>query len=234
MRIYTDFKEALSEIKRDLAEMGIKVHSQTYQDKYIGDDPEMSSRELQNYIYTVTEPNYQTGLQPTQPWCDAEFEERINPKGNPGEAWELRRDVWEQFIQGDGTFAYHYGERLSWQVDEIVKTLSQDHDTRQAFMGMWRPHEDIRKTGGVSRVPCTLGYYFQLRKGQLNMTYLQRSGDFATHFVNDIYLAGRMHLHVLGELRTEEGFHGDMVELGTYTHWLGSLHIFEKDVKEVF
>jgi len=234
MRIYQDFKEALSEIKRDLAEMGIKIHSQTYQDKYIGDDPEMASRELQNYMYTVVNPQYVTDLEPTLPWADAEFRERIKPMGNPGEAWKLRKDVWEQFIQDDGKFGYHYGERLAWQVEQIVETISKDHDSRQAFMGMWRPDEDLYKTGGVSRVPCTLGYYFQLRKGQLNITYLQRSGDFATHFVNDIYLAGRMHMHILAQLRQAEGYQGDLIEKGTYTHWLGSLHIFERDVKGVF
>jgi len=232
VRIYADFKEALSEIKRDLAEMGIKVHTLTYQDKYIGHDPEMETMEIQNYMYTVPQPNYQE-LSPTQPWADTEFEERINPKGNPGEAWKLREEVWTQFLD-DGKFAYTYGERLAWQVDEVVNTLHKDPNTRQAYMGMWNATLDADKTGGISRVPCTLGYHFQLRKGKLNITYLQRSADFALHFVNDIYLAGRMHLHILEELQGVEGFYADEISLGSYTHWLGSLHIFKKDIKGVF
>ena len=38
MRIYEDFNTALDEIKRDLAEMGITIHPQTMQDKYVADD----------------------------------------------------------------------------------------------------------------------------------------------------------------------------------------------------
>jgi len=57
MRIYQSFKEALPEIKRDLAEMGIKVHPKTYQDKNVERDLNFATLELQNYIYTVVQPN---------------------------------------------------------------------------------------------------------------------------------------------------------------------------------
>ena len=233
MRIYRNFTEALSEIKRDLAEMGINIHTQTYQDKYIGDKEEMATKELQNYIYTVTEPYYDRDLKPIQPWADAEFQERINFKSNPGEAWKLREEIWTEFIQPDGTFAYSYGDRLAWQVEEIVKTLTSDPSSRQAFMGMWNAPTDIERTGGISRVPCTLGYHFQIRKNKLNITYLQRSADYATHFVNDIYLAGRMHTHIFQLLLQEQGLGGGL-EIGSYTHWIGSLHVFNKDIKGVF
>ena len=82
-RIFKDFREATNEIKRDLAEMGISVHPQTYQDKFVGNDPNFSTFELQNYMYSVSSPLV-TDLSPTQPWADREFIERtaqdpINP-----------------------------------------------------------------------------------------------------------------------------------------------------------
>ena len=50
MRIFSNFAEALNEIKRDLAEMGTEIHPQTMQDKYVGDNPDYITKELQNLI----------------------------------------------------------------------------------------------------------------------------------------------------------------------------------------
>ena len=230
MRIYMNFQEALAEIKRDLAEMGIHVHPQTYQDQFVGDNPDFETLELQNYIYVVTRPDGED-LDPTQPWADAEWAERaigINAKGyiNPGAAWELRRDVWEQFLQPNGHFSYTYNERfgLFEQVLRVIDRLKKDPDSRQLFIGMWNA-SDSTKLGGISRVPCSLGYYVQCRRNALHLTYLQRSADFATHFVNDIYMAYRLQ-YLIAEA-TE-------LETGNFTHWIGSLHIFAKDTEEVF
>jgi hypothetical protein len=239
MRIYQNFKEAVSEVKRDLVEMGIKVHPKTYQDKNIADNPDFETMELQNYIYTVVEPQFDH-LDPVQPWANAEWGERVcGVKGviiNPGDAWKLRREVWQQFLQSSNRlpepdelldseaitqsleFAYTYSERLAqnMQVERVIERLKEDHDSRQLFISIWDVM-DTSKLGGISRVPCSLGYLLQCRKGKLNMTYLQRSADFATHFVNDKYVAD----------------HSDL-KMGTFTHWVGSLHIFKKDAEGVF
>ena len=229
MRIYQNFKEALPEIKRDLAEMGIKVHPKTYQDKQVGDNPDFATLELQNYIYTVVHP-VGSDLEPTQPWADSEWLERMcgmsGSPVNPGVAWKHREEVWQEFLGEDGKFAYSYSERLSWfkQVNRVIARLEEDKDSRQLYIGIWS-QEDNTKLGGVSRVPCSLGYLLQCRKNHLNLTYLQRSADFSTHLVNDIYLAHKLQSFIaeVSEL-----------EVGTFTHWIGSLHIFHKDAKEVF
>jgi thymidylate synthase len=212
--------------------MGIRVHTRTYQDRLIADDPEMETLELNNYIYQVVEPRVRD-LHPTQPWADAEFEERITSilapteeVVNPGEAWRLRSDVWGPFLQEDGSFAYTYNERLTEneQVAKILAALRRDKYSRQAFVSIWQSY-DTDMLGGISRVPCSLGYLLQIRGDKLNLTYLQRSADFATHFTNDVYLAFRFQEWVAGQLRIEPGF---------FCHWVGSLHVFQKDVKNVF
>lgn len=227
MRIYQNFREVRSEVKRDLAEMGINVHTQTYQDKFIGDDPMMATKELQNYMYCVVDTSNPADMLPTQPWADAEFQERISGKHmNPGEAYRLRKEVWDDFLDEEGKFGYTYPDRISDfnQIDRIVATLENDSFSRQAYMSIWTP-EDITKTGGISRVPCSLGYQFQVRKGALNITYLQRSSDFATHFNNDVFLAVQMQHHIAKRLEMKPG---------TFTHWIGSLHVFMKDIQGVF
>ncbi len=228
MRIYNDFTEALPEIQRDLVEMGIKVHPKTYQDKNVARDPQFETLELQDYIYTVVNPDGKD-LSPTQPWADQEFCERIlgidGTPVNPGEAWTTRREVWKEFLK-DGYFAYTYSERFAQQsqVLRIINRLSEDKDSRQLYVSIWNP-TDTKNLGGISRVPCSLGYLIQVRKDHLNLTYLQRSCDFVTHFTNDIYLAWKFQEFVASQVN---------ISIGTITHWIGSLHIFKKDGKGVF
>lgn len=229
MRIYSTFKEALPEIQRDLVEMGIKCQPYSYQDKIVKGNPDFDTLELQNYIYTVVNP-WGGDLSPVQPWADQEFNERVSGilghPVNPGEAWKTREEIWEPFLNRGGKFAYSYSGRMALydQVMRVIERLMIDSDSRQLFISIWEP-EDCTKLGGVSRVPCSLGYQIQCRKERLNITYLQRSADFVTHFVNDVYLA-----HKLQEFISTEAH----IPVGTFTHWIGSLHIFKKDSQGVF
>lgn len=226
MRIFRRFPEALGEIKRDIAEMGIKIHPLTYQDKDVAKDPNFDTLELQNYAYTVTQP-VPGELKPTLPWADEEFKERITtPPVNPGEAWKLRKEVWTEFLCDDGKFAYCYPERFASfnQIPRILERIKVDPDSRQLFLAVYNP-SDIKNMGGISRVPCTIGYQVQIREDLLHLTYIQRSADFITHFNNDVYLAARMQQY----LAEKSGY-----KVGRYTHFIMSLHMFRRDAKGVF
>lgn len=232
MRIYMNWQEAFEEVKRDLAEMGIIVKPKTMQDKVIEGNSDYETRELQNYCYTILNAKSLDVIGVTQPWADEEFKERVcNPfeSGNfinPGNAWELRKDIWTEYMH-DGKMAYTYNERI-WQNDQltkIIKRLKEDHDSRQLWLSIWDPNSDTDKLGGISRVPCSLGYNFQFRDGKLNMHYLMRSCDFKTHFTNDVYLA----IKLLEYVSKEAG-----LEVGNFTHTMFSLHVYKKDVEGVF
>ena len=227
MRIYMDATEAIEEIKRDLAEMGITVKPSTMQDKYVKGNPDYETLELQNYCYTILDAKAKEVPGVTQPWSDLEFEERIQERfANPGEAYKTREDVWNEFLH-EGQFAYTYNERLSLngQLGKIVNRIKEDPDSRQLWISLWDPNIDPDRLGGVSRVPCSLGYGFQVREGKLNIHYVMRSADFVTHFRNDIYLAIKLLEHV-AELT---GY-----EVGSFTHTIFSLHVYQKDVEGVF
>ena len=267
MRVYKNFREALSEVRRDLGEMGIIVKTKSYQNKNIDGNSDYDTKELQNYIYQVTQPNA-SDLNPTQPWADLEFAERLQPGINPGDAWKERKEVWEEFFNFEGKFDYTYSERYHPSIDlffdpevddvedffpqemdqisAVVDTLANDMNSRQAYLSVWNP-KDVFSAGGNERIPCSLGYLFQIRRSQLNVTYLQRSSDFVTHFVNDVYLTHLLQKHIVKELNLK--FRDQYYELtdeervntfcqevscGTFTHWIGSLHAFRKDLSDVF
>jgi thymidylate synthase len=228
MRIYVDWPECYEEVKRDLAEMGILVKPKTMQDKIIENNEAYETMELQNYSYSLLNAKSNAITRVVQPWADAEFEERINPAGNinPGEAWKLREDVWTEYLH-DGKMAYTYNERIMFnnQLNKIIKRLKEDRDSRQLWLSIWNPAIDPDKLGGISRVPCSLGYNFQFRDGKLNMHYVMRSCDFNTHFINDVYLAIKLLEYVAKECG---------MEVGSFTHTMFSLHVYRKDISNVF
>lgn len=235
MRIYLDWEEAYEEIKRDLVEMGIDVYPKTMQDKNVEGNSEYATKELQNYCYTILNAKSSDITNVIQPWADAEFKERVTKPLNvfndecfinPGEAYKLRDDVWNEYMHY-GKFAYTYNERIWFnnQLKKIIDRLKEDHDSRQLWLSIWNPAIDIDKLGGISRVPCSLGYNFQFREDKLNIHYVMRSCDFSTHFPNDVYLAIKLLEYVAKECE---------MEVGNFTHTMFSLHVYRKDVSNVF
>ena len=243
MRIYTNAQEMIEEVKRDLAEMGIVVRPATMQDKYVKGNPDYETKELQNYSYCLLNARSQDIPGVTQPWADAEFKERVTDPWerdwggkrilfqppnfiNPGEAWKLREEVWSEYMH-DGKLAYTYNELL-WNNDQttkIINRLKEDPDSRQLWISLWNPDKDPDFLGGVSRVPCSLGYGLQVRDGKLNMHYVMRSCDFVTHFRNDVYLA----IKFLEWVAEKTGY-----PVGDFTHTMFSCHVYNKDIQGVF
>lgn len=231
-RMFRTFEESNHEILRDIVERGIRVHPETMQDKIVEDNIDFETMEIQNVHYTITQPNLEH-LNPIQPWADAEWKERIeggyygNPV-NPGDAWELRSDVWDQFRERDGQFAYSYSERLNAggtnQIKLAIKELKKHPNSRQVYIAIWDPMLDpIRR--GVRRVPCSLGYSLLLRQNRLDITYTMRSCDWMTHYQNDLYLARKLQEFIADQVG---------VEAGHFTHIVNSLHIYKKDADGVF
>lgn len=196
-------------------------------------NPDYESFELQNYNYTVLKPDWKILPINNQAWCEAEFAERTGGISlNPGKAWKLRREYWEQFLVDNHDFPawpkkifdYAYPDRLALPLANAIKLLKFDPMTRRAFIPVFDRQIDMVDNVN-KRIPCTIGYWLNYRQGKLNIVYLQRSADFSEHFANDIYLADRLKCFVAEKCGMTSG---------TYSHWLGSLHVFAKDVKEVF
>lgn len=228
MRFYNDFNEVYSEVTRDLAEMGKIVKPKTMQNKNIEGNSDYETRELQNYSYTILKP--ETILDKPHEkvdldWCEAEFLERISTVPiNPGTAYRMRFDVWHEFLNADGRFDYTYSERMCHQLPLLIDYLACDSDTRRAYLSIWEPH-DMLLALTPTRVPCSLGYLFQVRNGKLTVKYSMRSCDIMTHFPNDIYLAAKLQKYVADQIGVETEY---------LVHEVGSLHAYNKDLKGVF
>lgn len=119
-----------------------------------------------------------------------------------------------------------YGPRLFGggdrsQVAEIVATLKAKQgrsDTRQAVAQIFDRSDLTRSKGDV---PCTTTIQFLPRRGTLHVVATMRSNDAYRGFPHDVFaftfiqeLVARM----LG------------LEVGTYSHFVGSLHLYEDDM----
>ncbi|WP_327032612.1 thymidylate synthase [Micromonospora ureilytica] len=120
----------------------------------------------------------------------------------------------------DGILQGAYGPRIRrWggsldQLDTVVRKLTADRDSRQAVVQIYDPARDHR---GYRDVPCTLGYRFLIRQGQLEMHTSMRSQDLWLGFPYDIFATT-----LLQELMA--GWLG--IEVGEYHHHVDSLHLY--------
>lgn len=234
MRIYNDCLELMTEVLREVSEMGVIVSPNSMQNKVVKGDTNYQTKEVINYSYCLLTRGKESALfngdSHMKDWAKAEFSERIDPSGmvNPGKAY-LMRPIWEQFlvdIKGDGgklfrRFDYSYNERIdpSIYLKKIIDEIRVNPDSRQLVLSIWDP-TDVLAIGGKRRVPCSITYQFLVRGNKLNIVYNQRSADVANHFGNDVWLAWQLMNYVANETGRE---------LGYLYHNITSLHCYRKD-----
>lgn len=231
MRIYSSSYELMSEMGRELNSYGQTVKPKTYQNKNIEGNEDFVTKEIicQQYCLTsLQDPTWLFFYSRSREWADAEFQERIDTSSNPvnpGKAWELRKDLWEQFLV-NGKFNYTYNERMVI-LPYTIQLLKSDSDTRKAVLPIFNGNgeDDTLYYPGNKRIPCSMYYDFLIRqngKGEkvLHICYHQRSSDFVTHFGNDVYLAWRLMEYVAKEVGVKPGY---------LYHTIDSLHAYQKD-----
>jgi len=235
MRIYKNCQEAISEITRDLAEMGTEVKIKTMQDKIVEENDDFVTKEIQAYSFCILDTSDKDNICHNLEWCQEEFNERISKdRINPGLAWKLREEVWKPFLHFsmnpftkvfEERFAYTYSERLNNQIAEVIKILQNDHGSRQAVIPIYSKDIDNRERGGKARIPCSMFYQLQIRDGKVDIIYTMRSCDLFTHARNDIWMACELRDFIAKALKLPSG---------KMFMFISSLHGYKKDMRGVF
>jgi len=234
MRIFENYYEAGSEVMRDLHEMGVINRVQSMQDIDTTDNDDLAiTKEVIGYCFTVLSHDRlddmldlfrKVPLETAKSYIATELEDRVSGLSlNPGNAWQLRADTWEQFMRkhGNQRFSYTYPERMYNRVSSVVQELKTNPGTRQAIVDVYRGDLDMPNWGGTARIPCTMYYQFLLRNEGLNMIYTIRSNDLLEHFCYDLALAGGLQEYVAHQIGKEVG---DLI------YFIGSLHAYKKDL----
>ena len=116
---------------------------------------------------------------------------------------------------GYGPRLFAYKERNLFQ--EIRKMLDDHPQSRQALLPIFSPEDLGVKTKDL---PCTSSLQFFVRKRRLHMTVYMRSNDVFLGMPPDVFC-----FTMLQELMARSLG----LELGNYTHMVGSLHLYEVD-----
>lgn len=111
-------------------------------------------------------------------------------------------------------------------VHVALQVLEKDPNDRRAFVSMWDPGDVIEALRGVWRdIPCTIGIQFLVRGGRLHAVATMRS--------NDLWLGGVYDVWTFCQLqRLAAAYLG--VGVGRYTHNVGSMHVYERDIPKLF
>lgn len=104
---------------------------------------------------------------------------------------------------------------------DTKKLLTRDRDTRQAIINI---HVPADRHEGNKDVPCTLTLQFFIRENQLQLIVNMRSNDIILGFTNDVFQFTLLQELMLMELRA---VYPDL-QLGTYFHNAGSMHIYDR------
>ena len=124
-----------------------------------------------------------------------------------------------------------YGSRIFGQPNQfnkIVELLEKSKDSRRAVIAIYSENDLL---GDDSRdVPCTCTLQFFIRNDKLHLTCYMRSNDAALGLVHDIFSFTLLQEIMLAKLITKY----PNLELGEYTHIVGSLHIYDKNIDQIF
>ena len=264
MRIFSNSFELMSELGRELNSYGQTVKPKTYQNKVIEGNEDFITKELicQQYCLTsLGDPVWLFVFSHSKEWADAEFQERITfePNGepwNPGEAWKLRRDLWEQFLVkeeisfvGNEThkeyheiFEYTYSERIMKpvyfngtvmpKIRAIIQLLKSDQDTRKAVLNIYgtdnyNEDEDSDHYDGSRRIPCSMYYDFLIRQNGKGEKVLHICyHQRSSDFVTHFGNDVYLAWRLMEYVAKEVG-----VKPGYLYHTIDSLHSYKKDWK---
>lgn len=114
-----------------------------------------------------------------------------------------------------------YGPRVGPQLPDIERLLRSDNDTRQAVVTIYDGTRDHRESLDV---PCTVSLQFMVRNGRLSVLTYMRSNDVWYGTPYDIFQFTTLQRVIAARL---------YLAVGHYTHVVGSLHLYERNMRGV-
>ena len=130
--------------------------------------------------------------------------------------WDRMSDDGVSVNSNYGYCIKHKYEFNQWAY--VRSLLMKDTTTRQAVIHIKEPSNKPSKD-----VNCTVCLQFFIRENKLYLTTYMRSNDLWMGFPYDVFQFMNMQVLMSMELG---------IELGTYTHIAGSLHLYERDYEQ--
>ena len=125
-------------------------------------------------------------------------------------------EISDDGVTNNSAYGWRIFDKFNFNQWEHIKTLLQkDPNSRQAIIHI--KDADNRPTKDT---PCTVYLQFLLRDGKLNLSVHMRSNDIWMGVPYDMFSFCFLQMLMAMELG---------VEIGEYTHYAGSLHMYQRD-----
>lgn len=134
--------------------------------------------------------------------------------------------AWDRMSDDGATVNSNYGwcikKKYKFDQYEFVKNLLiENPNTRQAVIHIKEARDLINYP--TKDVNCTIALQFFIRDGKLYQTVHMRSNDLWMGFPYDVFQFACLQVLMAMELGCE---------VGTYTHYAGSLHLYKRDYEK--
>lgn len=107
------------------------------------------------------------------------------------------------------------------QAEKIIELLKKDSASRRAVINLNVPNPFVIETKDEL---CTIALQFMIRDKKLNCTGMMRSNDIWFGFPYDLVFFTELQRYLAMRLE---------VESGTYTHFVGSFHMYDRDADKI-
>lgn len=147
--------------------------------------------------------------------------------GNPElKAIQNYTKAWDRMSDDGKTVNSNYGFLIKDaygfdQYEYCKELLRKDINSRQAVIHIKMPRNTIENP--TNDLNCTVCLQFLVRDGKLYCTTYMRSNDLWLGFPYDVFQFTCIQIRMAMELG---------LDIGSYTHIAGSLHIYERDFKK--
>lgn len=148
-----------------------------------------------------------------------------NDKEFIGQFASLWNNISDDGVTNNSAYGYILGKKYGFnQIEQIIELLKKDPNSRRAVLNISDPVINRITTKDMQ---CTVCLQFLLRNNKLHCTTYMRSNDVWFGLPYDVVYFTFLQKYIACQLQ---------VNLGTYTHFVGSMHMYLKDedkIKEV-
>ena len=172
------------------------------------------------------------------------WEKLQNPDGTVNSAYGYL--IWKNKSHGNSMFEKGYPKRDPDLLDAFIypnfsefkddkmrtpwewakESLIRDKDTRQAILRFSLPEHAWM---GVKDFTCTLNGIFMIRENQLNFSVVMRSNDMWLGLTYDL----PWFISLMDKMVEELKPHYPELQKGHYTHFVHSLHLYDRDQEKI-
>jgi thymidylate synthase len=128
-----------------------------------------------------------------------------------------------------GAYGFRLRENASFdQLTRAAQALRSNHDTRQVVLQIWDSAQDFPSVNGAPAapdVPCNVCSMLKIRNERLEWTQIMRSNDLFKGLPYNFVQFTTLQEVIAGWIG---------VEVGSYTHYCDSLHLYDEDLDFAF